>query len=46
MQRRVIDFPHGTNRKGYNMQAVIRGTIVLARAENMDRDYSQPVTYN
>jgi hypothetical protein len=25
------------------MQAVIWGPIVLARAENMDKDYSQPV---
>jgi DUF1680 family protein len=43
MQCRVIDSPHGTNRKGDNMQAVIRGPVVLARAENMDREYDQPV---
>jgi DUF1680 family protein len=43
MQCRVIDSPHGTNRKGDNMQAVIWGPIVLARAENIDKDYNQPV---
>jgi DUF1680 family protein len=43
MQCRVIPSPHGTNRKGDNMQAVIWGPIVLARAENMDKDYDKPV---
>jgi DUF1680 family protein len=43
IQCRVIDSPHGTNRRGDNMQAVTWGPIVLARAENMDKDYSQPV---
>jgi DUF1680 family protein len=43
MQCRVMDSPHGTNRRGDSMQAVIWGPIVLARAENMDKDYSQPV---
>jgi DUF1680 family protein len=40
---RVIDSPHGTNRAGDNMQAVIWGPIVLARDENIDKGYSQPV---
>jgi DUF1680 family protein len=43
MQCRVIPSPHGTNRKGDNMQAVIRGPIVLARDENIDKDYDKPV---
>jgi DUF1680 family protein len=43
MKCRVIDAPHGTNRKGDNMQAVIWGPIVLARDENIDKDYNQPV---
>jgi DUF1680 family protein len=44
MQCRVLASPHGTNRKGDNMQAVIWGPIVLARDENTDKDYNQPVT--
>jgi DUF1680 family protein len=43
MQCRVIPSPHGSNRKGDNMQAVIWGPIVLARDENIDRDYNKPV---
>jgi DUF1680 family protein len=43
MQCRVIISPRGTNRKGDNMQAVIWGPVVLARAENMDKNYNQPV---
>jgi DUF1680 family protein len=43
MQCRVIESPHGTNRKSDNMQAVVWGPIVLARDENTDKDYSQPV---
>jgi DUF1680 family protein len=44
MQCRVLDAPHGSNRKGDNMQAVIWGPIVLARDENIDAHYNQPVT--
>ncbi|MDR3184322.1 MAG: glycoside hydrolase family 127 protein [Prevotellaceae bacterium] len=44
MKCRVLDSPHGTNRNGDNMQAVTWGPIVLARDENTDRDYNQPVT--
>jgi DUF1680 family protein len=40
---RVIDSPHGTNRAGDNMQAVIWGPIVLSRDENIDKNYNQPV---
>jgi DUF1680 family protein len=42
MKCRMIDSPHGTNRAGDNMQAVIWGPIVLARDENIDKDYNQP----
>jgi DUF1680 family protein len=42
MQCRVIPSPHGTNRKGDNMQAVIWGPVVLARDENIDKDYNKP----
>ncbi|MDR0725453.1 MAG: glycoside hydrolase family 127 protein, partial [Prevotellaceae bacterium] len=44
MRCRVIDSPHGTNRKGDNMQAVVYGPVVLARDENTDKEYNQPVT--
>jgi DUF1680 family protein len=44
MQCHLIASPQGTNRNGDNMQAVIRGPIVLARAENMDMEYNQPIT--
>jgi DUF1680 family protein len=44
MQCRVLDSPHGSNRKGDNMQAVIWGPIVLARDENIDAQYNLPVT--
>ncbi|MDR1102691.1 MAG: glycoside hydrolase family 127 protein [Tannerella sp.] len=43
MRCRVIDSPYGVSRKGDNRQAVIYGPTVLARDENMDKDYSQPV---
>jgi DUF1680 family protein len=44
MQCHLIASPQGTNRNGDNMQAVIWGPIVLARAENMDSEYNQPIT--
>lgn len=43
MRCRVIDAPRGSNRAGDHYQAVIRGPIVLARDENMDENYNQPV---
>lgn len=43
MRCRVIDAPRGSNRAGDNHQALIRGPIVLARDENIDPDYNQPV---
>jgi DUF1680 family protein len=39
---RIIDSPHGTNRAGDDMQAVIWGPVVLSRDENIDKDYNQP----
>ena len=36
--------PHGANRAGDNYQAVIWGPIVLARDENTDPAYAEPVT--
>ncbi|MDR2773323.1 MAG: glycoside hydrolase family 127 protein [Tannerella sp.] len=44
MRCRVINAPHGSNRKGDDMQAVIRGPIVLARDENTDKAFDNPVT--
>ena len=44
MRCRIIQAPHGSNREGDNYQALIRGPIVLARAENMDANFNQPVT--
>lgn len=43
MTCRVIDAPHGSNRKGDNFQAVVWGPIVLARDQNIDPDYDKPV---
>ena len=43
MRCRIINAPHGSNRAGDNFQALIRGPIVLARDENFDKDYDQPV---
>jgi DUF1680 family protein len=44
MRCRLLDAPHGSNRNGDNMQAVIRGPVVLARDENTDKAYNHPVT--
>ena len=35
--------PHGANRAGDGFQAVVWGPIVLARDENTDAAYSEPV---
>lgn len=43
MTCRVINAPLGSNRAGDNFQAVVRGPIVLARDENIDPDFDQPV---
>lgn len=42
-QAKLIDAPRGSNPAGYNYQAVIWGPIVLARDENTDPFYNQPV---
>ena len=44
MRCSIVDAPHGSNRAGDNFQALIRGPIVLARDENLDANYAQPVT--
>ena len=44
MRCRVVDAPRGSNRKGDNFKAFSIGPIVLARAENTDKNYNQPVT--
>ena len=43
MTCRVINAPLGSNRAGDNFQAVVRGPIVLARDENIDPNFDQPV---
>jgi DUF1680 family protein len=40
---RVLNAPHGSDRAGDHFQALIRGPVVLARDEAIDRDYNQPV---
>ena len=44
MRCRLLDSPHGSNRAADNHQALVRGPIVLARDENIDPGYNQPVT--
>jgi DUF1680 family protein len=44
MRCRIIDAPRGSNRAGDNYQALIRGPVVLARDENTDPQFDQPVT--
>ena len=43
MRCRIIDAPHGSNRAGDNFQAVVYGPVVLARDENMESNYNEPV---
>ncbi len=44
MRCRIVEAPHGSNRNGDNFKALAMGPIVLARDENIDKDYNQPVT--
>ena len=44
MRCKLVEAPHGSNRNGDNFVALIRGPIVLARDENIDENYNQPVT--
>lgn len=44
MRGRIIDAPLGSNRAGDNYKAVIRGPIVLARDENTDENFNEPVS--
>ncbi|MCK3683465.1 beta-L-arabinofuranosidase domain-containing protein [Maribellus sp. YY47] len=43
MRCRIVDAPKGSNRAGDHFNALIRGPIVLARDENIDENYNQPV---
>lgn len=43
MRCRVLDAPRGSNRAGDNFQAVVYGPVGLARDENMDSNYHEPV---
>lgn len=43
MRCRVIDAPRGSNRAGDNFQAVLYGPVVLARDENIESNYNEPV---
>lgn len=43
MTCRLVDAPHGTDPAGDNFRAVVRGPIVLARDENIDARYAEPV---
>ncbi|RLD53733.1 MAG: hypothetical protein DRI97_12905 [Bacteroidetes bacterium] len=44
MRCRVLDAPHGSNRKGDYFKALVRGPVVLSRDENIDPDYNNPVS--
>ena len=44
MRCRILDAPRGSNRAGDHFQALVMGPIVLARDENFDEDYDQPVS--
>jgi DUF1680 family protein len=44
MRCRLLDSPRGSNRAGDNFQALVRGPVVLARDENLDKDFNQAVT--
>ncbi len=44
MKCTLIDAPRGSNPKGNDFQALIWGPLVLARDENTDPRYNQPVT--
>ena len=43
MRCRLVRAPHGSDRRGDNFEAFIRGPIVLARDENIDPHYDQPI---
>ncbi len=43
MRCRLLAAPRGSNRAGDSFQALVWGPIVLARDENIDPDYDEPV---
>ncbi|MDD3108284.1 MAG: glycoside hydrolase family 127 protein [Alistipes sp.] len=43
MTAHLVDAPKGSNREGDRFQAVVWGPMVLARDENTDPNYDQPV---
>ena len=44
MRCHLIPAPHGTNRDGDHFQALVYGPVVLARDENTDPQFMQPVS--
>ena len=44
MRCRILDAPRGSNRAGDHFQALVRGPVVLARDENLDANYNEPVS--
>jgi DUF1680 family protein len=44
MRCRLLEAPHGSNRKGDHYQALVRGPIVLSRDENIDEYYNEAVS--
>jgi DUF1680 family protein len=44
MRCRLLQAPRGSNRAGDPFQALIRGPIVLARDENLDEHFDEPVS--
>jgi DUF1680 family protein len=44
MRCRLLDAPHGSNRLGDHFHALVRGPIVLARDENLDEHFDEPVS--
>ncbi|MBZ4189907.1 beta-L-arabinofuranosidase domain-containing protein [Niabella beijingensis] len=44
MRCRILEAPRGSNRKGDHFMALRAGPVVLARDENLDPHYNEPVT--
>ena len=43
MRCRLLESPHGSNPAAEDHQALVRGPVVLARDENIDAHYDEPV---
>jgi uncharacterized protein len=44
MRCRLLDAPNGSNPAGDHFKALVRGPVVLARDENLDAHYNDPVS--